>query len=223
MSVLLPLAALLLAPQVKDVQKGRWNIDLSFPRFAYTGPVSRLANAEGARRENALASAFRRDFLKDHDGPISEDYTWQLNSEPHRAADMNTLASGWVRIGEYRGGAHGSASFATVNVGLVGGKAKTMRLQDFFRSGVDGLAQANRAVRASMKREGYDAPPYFRNGRWKSLDKAQRERFAIASDGFYFFFDPEELSAGGGGEKIVKVPFAKLPGLDRRGVLKNWL
>ena len=216
-------APIALPPQVKDVQKGRWNIDLSFPRFAYSGPVSRLANVEGGRRENAVAAAFRRDFLKDHDGPISEDYTWQLNSEPHRAADMNTLASGWVRIGEYRGGAHGSASFQTVNVGLVGGQPKTMRLQDFFSRDVNGAAQANRAVRASMKREGYDAPPYFRNGRWSAMNKAQQERFAIASDGFYFFFDPEELSAGGGGEKIVKVPFAKLPGLDRRGVLKNWL
>lgn len=210
-------------PQVQDVQKGRWKIAVDFPHFAYTGPVSRLANAEGQRRANALASAFRRDFLRDVSREVAEDYTWALNSEPHRAADMGTLASGWVRVGEFRGGAHGSAYYQTINVGLVGGKARTMRLQDFFRRSANGASEANRAIRAHFKAQGYDAPPYYREGRWKALDPAQRERFAVATDGFYFFFDPEELSAGQGGAVTVKVSFGKLPGLDRRGVLKNWL
>ncbi len=193
----------------------RWTISVRYPRFSAGGAVTRVANALASRREREVYREFLTAARKESADTAAP---WFLEATPHRLLDRATVASGYVDVSEYQGGAHPSSSFRAVNVGLFNGRARAFGLKDLFRPGEDALGVASRALVTILK--AYKEPPsYVKDGTWKGLTTAQQNRFVVGKLGVLFLFDQYDLGPGVEGPRTVLVPFAKLPGLDRRGLL----
>lgn len=144
--------------------------------------------------------------------------SYELEVEPHRLSDRATVASGYVDRYDYLAGAHGTTSFDALNFGMVRGRARAFGLKDLFRPGEDAVGQASRAIVDALKAN-KDTPSNVASGDWKRLTAAQRDRFVVGKLGLLFLFNQYDLGSGAEGPRTVLVPYAKLAGLDRRGVL----
>ena len=215
------LAALVLS-QLTAKRAGMWDLTVRYPRFSAGGPVARMANAEARRRERRAFDTFLADAKKEMPGLKKDGVTgsYELQVVPHRITDRPGLASGYVDTYSYMAGAHGMTSYDAINVGRVGGKVCELRLADLFRPGQDAVGQCSRAIVAVLRAGKEDAmPSNVANGEWKGLDKDQAKHFVVGPKGVLFLFGHYELASYAEGVYVVLVPYAKLPGLDRKGVL----
>ena len=200
-------------------------IDVRYPRFSAGGPVSRAANAEAAARERRETSRFRAQYRKDlpelrKDGVADRGY--QLSITPHRITDRAGLASGYVETYGYLAGAHGSTGYDAINVGRVRGRVRPLGLRDLFRPGEDATGQSSRALLAILKAE-KEPMGWVASGEWKGLTKDEVDHFVVGRLGVLVLFGSYELGPFSDGTRTVLVPYAKLPGLDRSGVLATFL
>lgn len=211
----------LASAQLRDRQPGDWDISVQYPRFSSKGPLSRAANAILVARERKVFRGFRERARKElpalkKDVPQAE---YGLTLKPHRITDRPALVSAYIDRYDYLGGAHGTSRFEAYNWALVGGKVRPVRLRDLFRPGTDPVTESSRALMEVMKRQ-KDTPSNVASGDWKRLTHEQEDRFVVGTSGVLFLFDQYDLGAGAEGARQVLVPFAKLPHLDRNGVLK---
>ena len=195
-------------------------VQVQYPRFRAAGPVARLANAEAAARERRATSLFRAQYRKDLPELHKEDIKlgYELSTVPHRITDRTALASGYVQRYDYMAGAHGVASYDAINVGLVRGRARAFGLKDLFRPGQDAVGQSSKALLAILRAEN-EPMASVDSGEWKGLTKEESERFAVGPKGVLFLFGHYDLGTYSDGTRTVLVPYAKLPGIDRKGVL----
>lgn len=206
--------------QLKADRAGYWTLSVQYPRFSAKGPVARAANAAAAAQERRAFREFlaqaRKEMpeIKENGGVGS----YMLEVKPHRLADRATVASGYVDRYDFLAGAHGTSSFDVINFGRVRGQVRPFGLKDLFRPGEDAVGQASRAIVAALKAE-KETPSLIVSGDWTRLTAAQRDRFVVGKLGLLFLFNQYDLGSGAEGPRTVLVPYAKLPGLDRRGIL----
>lgn len=207
-------AALALASGLRAERAGRWSIEVEYPRFRSSGPVARAANAAARARERAtfdrfLALARKEAPKREEDGTAPYD----LEVGAARIADRPGACSGYVSRYEYAGGAHGGVTFEALNFARLGGRVRPVRLRDLFRPGVDGVAQASRAIIAALKADREEeVPSGVATGDWKRLTAEQSERFAFGKSGVLFLFGHYELGSYVEGPRTVLVPWSRLPG-----------
>ncbi len=222
MSPLIVLA--LLAPQTGLVAKkaGWWDVAVAYPRFTAGGPVARAANAASAARERKVFAGFVADAkrempdIKKQGSPGS----YQLDTTPHKTADNRAVCSGYVERYDYLAGAHGTTGYEVLNYAVLRGWAQAFTLKDVFRRGEDAVGQTSRALK-SIILAGKDAPSGVASGDWKGLTEAESHRFVVGRLGLLFLFNQYDLGAGAEGPRQYLVPYAKLPGIDRKGILKG--
>ena len=212
--MVLALCAVLVG-QLASKKPNAWDVRVLYPRFSAGGPVARAANAGAAARERKAFSEFLAEARK----PDERVGTWNLDVTPHRITDRAGLASGYVEQASFMGGPHPNLEYDVVNYGRVGGKVRSLRLGDLFRPGRDAVGEASRAL-VSIIMAMDDAPSGVDEGRWKRLTPEQAKSFVVGPKGLLFLFSAYDLGSYAEGPRQILVPFAKLPGLDRRGVLK---
>ena len=212
--MVLALCALLVG-QLTSKKPNAWDIRVLYPRFSAGGPVARAANAGAKAQERKAFGEFLAEARKPEEGmgPYSLDVT------PHRITDRAGLASGYVEHSSYMGGPHPNLDYDVVNYGRVGGKVRSLRLNDLFRPGKDAVGEASRALVAIINAMD-DAPSKVEEGQWKRLTAEQAKHFVVGPKGVLFLFDAYDLGSYAEGPRQILVPFSKLPGLDRKGVLK---
>ena len=201
---------------------GDWTISVRYPRFSAKGPVARAANAAMATREKALFRAFLKRARAEVRGlkEYNPNATYMLTVRPHRITDRAGLASGYVDRYDFLAGAHGTSRYEVVNYGRVGGRVRALRLRDLFLPGTDARREASRGVLATVRATG-EEPSRVESGEWAGLTAAEAERFVVGPKGILFLFDQYELGVGAEGSPAILVPFSRLRGLDRRGVLAS--
>ena len=202
---------------------GWWDVEVAYPRFVAKGAVARAANADSAKRERKAFDEFLRDAKQSMpdvkaNGSAGQ---YELDIVPHRITDRPTVCSGYVDAYVDSAGAHPSNYYEAVNYGLVGGKVRALHLKDLFRPGVDAVGQASKGLLAVMRRDKEsDQPSDVASGEWTRLSPDQAERFSFGRLGILFLFGRYDIGPGVEGSRTVLVPWSKLPGIDRKGVLK---
>lgn len=211
-----PLLASILLAQLTANRADAWTISVRYPRFVAGGPAARAANAAAStqeRREFREFSSRARREVPTLRGQVTT-AKYELRVMPHRITDRPGLASGYVERYAYLAGAHGTTQYTALNYGSRG----PLGLRDLFRPGVDGAAEASKALVGIMKAM-KDAPSNVADGSWTHLTPQEANRFVVGRLGVLFLFDQYEVGYGAQGAPKVLVPWAKLPGVDWRGAL----
>ncbi len=214
------LLASLILTQLRAKKANAWDLSVRYPRFSAAGPVAQKANESASARERKVF----RDFLAqaEHDIPDLKRQgsagTYQLEVKPHRIVDRPGLASGYVDRYDYLAGAHGTTRYEVVNYGLVEGRVRPLRIGDLFEAGDDAVGEASHALVAIMKAM-KDAPSDVASEKWTRLTPEEADRFVVGKLGVLFLFDQYDVGYGAQGAPKILVPYAKLPGIDRNGVL----
>lgn len=202
-------------------RSGWWDILAQAPRFRAPGMVARKANAMGrtiARQQyDWMLAQARKDLpAQKKVNPAAE---YSLDMRPTVVVDSPFLASAYWQNDGFFAGAHGTTSYVPLNVAKFGSKVRTVRLADLFRKGVDPVAICGSALLRTL--EARKSPPmWVQTGEWSKLTKDQAEQFVLSRKGVTWLFENYTLGPYAEGTWKVLVPFDRLRGLDRRGVLR---
>ncbi len=197
-----------------------WDIRIDYPVFS-GGSLAPMANRLTVREVSAGPNfiAEAKKAIKEMGKP-SDPFSYRGTSKV--LMQRPNLIVMQFMVDEFLGGAHGSQAFHPYNVGMVGGRAKLLRLQDLFRSGVNGRAEISRLVIAQLKND--ERAAWIQDGSVKEINAQNAEQFVITPSGLHFTFNPYEMGPYSSGMVEADVPFSALGRkLDPSGPLKSLL
>jgi hypothetical protein len=118
------------------------------------------------------------------------------------------LVSIAVSTYDYSGGAHPNHGVDMFNFGLVRGKARQLKLADFFATGFNSSAFISKLVIARLKKE--EGATSVQDGEVKTLNAKQLQRFSVGADGLTWYFNPYEVGPYAAGDFEVKLSLKEL-------------
>lgn len=183
--------------------------------------VARAANRAVLKWARGDVQDFVHQAREEGAGRTKDVPQYGLDSGPAAVFVTPQLVSVSMDRYNYLGGAHGMTNRFVWRFGLVNGRARELKLADFFTD----KAYAKRVNNLVMKK--LKANPY---ADWvhaepgdtpdvKSLDTAQLNNFSVEKDGLRWTFDPYEMGSYAAGPIEVKLTAAELGPVFR----KSWL
>lgn len=133
-------------------------------------------------------------------------------------SDSSRLISIQFEVYEYTGGAHGNFAYTVFNMGWVKGKAKLLKLADFFAA--DTTYRKHLAVTLLEKLKEDDRAAFARDGSVTSLTNDQLELFVVQPDGLLFLFNRYDVGPWSSGAIQVKLTVEELGEGFRAGMVK---
>lgn len=195
-----------------EIRDQYYELDIAWYLFPETHPLANLANQASAEPTSEAESQFRTMIAEMTDKPIAE-YT--ISVKPTLSLYRTNLISILYDHYEYTGGAHPNTFTHCINIGLIDGKPKRLKLGDILAPG----------IKESDLLEGYVRPRVSKLRRDRigegveSLPIATHEKFIITKNGLTFPFDRYSIGAYVEGEYIVKLKWAELRGLINQQVI----
>lgn len=224
MKVLTCLVALALgAPAdftVKKVTSGKPDFYVSnsaYLEFSAKHPLSGAINPalKGfATREQARWLKDAKEMQKELGKPTA---AWE--QEIGMSPEWNTprLVSIVISRYDYSGGAHPNHGVEVMNFGLVRGRARQLKLADFFTSGFNSSSHVSKLVVAKLKKvQGAD---WVQSGELKKLDNKMLERFTPSATGLTWHFNPYDVGPYAAGDFEVKLILNELGPKFNRAML----
>lgn len=205
---------------ISNVKAGKYSANTKYPKFTGPGPVSAMAStlyANEEKRQHAafLSSAVRS--LKSQPKPVA---AYEFDQTATVTLYNPNLVSGYVERYDYSGGAHPNTFYVPINVGLVNGKARRLRLADVLLNStppVDVLEKVVLpALNAIKKQQGVE--------KIDTIDGDLADNFVVTAAGLTWVFQPYAVGPYSDGEYFVKIPYSKLKGMiDPKGPLGSLL
>jgi hypothetical protein len=178
------------------------------PSIAGSGPLRSLATtttSRWARNEQA-------EFIKESEKTFKESGKPRLPYEYQATGKITYNSPRLVSVLfdslQFTAGAHPMSYFNTFNFGMVDGKAKVMKLADFFAPGSDYKKRVSEAVIGKLKQK--EGATEVTSGQVKTMTPEQLERFVAVPDGLMFLFDPYEVGPYASGRFQIKLTVNEL-------------
>jgi hypothetical protein len=199
-------------------KEGLYSAATRYPEFEDDTPVARLANKVLKNWATARQSRFIKECSKNtaQSGKQTANYTYTADYEVTCASPERLLS---IRFDTFKetGGAHGAPEYVTFSFGLVGGKARRLKLVNFFTSGSAFRDTVTTAVLGKLRRN--PQAILVVNGDVTSLTEDQLNRFSVEADGLTFFFNPYEVGPYSSGRFQVKLTVGELGADFNRALL----
>jgi len=203
---------------LSNTKKGKWQAKGTYPQFGGSGTVSKLADKTIAAAAKSMFAGFLKEAneaLGQHvpTGPYSYVSTFTVSTQ------TTTVISAYSATYQYTGGAHGMSTYGVFNFGMVGGRAKQLKLKDLFKAGVNPVPDISTAIIAKTMNN--PAAEWVKSGEYSAVSAQQAEIFVITKTGLLFLFDQYILGPYSSGQFKVLVPYSELSGLDPNGPVKG--
>lgn len=188
---------------------GYYEATTRFPQFAERTPLTQLAN----RTLRDWATRTQNDFLdgtqtaqKQLGKPISP-YQRLVNTKVTCYYAPRLISVQFDTL-EFMGGAHPNSDYVVFNFGMINGKPKRLKLDDFFRGG----AEHRRVVSDLVINKLRDNPAAasVQSGEVTALNTEQLDRFSIVPDGLIFLLNHYEVGPYSSGRFQVKLTLDEL-------------
>lgn len=197
-------------------QKGKYyRINITYPVFPDNIPTGRLAN----RLIRETVSEEQKAFLEDEKAMIQTAKElgvelW-LEMRPRVMLARRTLISLYFDVSTFGGGAHPNRYFHIVNVGMVGGKPKALRLADILWENMDPAQVFTDYVVPPLNRAKAERgwPPFVREELGYETDSEMLslwDRFVIAPQEVVWLFEPYSVGPFAEGSYVIRVPKQQL-------------
>lgn len=143
----------------------------------------------------------------------------QWEQDVAMAADWNTprLVSILISRYDYSGGAHPNHGVEVMNFGFSKGKAKQLRLSDFFADGFDSSSFVSKLAIAKLKKE--KGADWVQSGELKKLDARMLNRFTPSASGLKWHFNPYDVGPYVAGDFEVNLTLKELGPKFNRAML----
>ena len=199
--------------------RGKWDADTTYVHFNSSSAVTNLANREIKSQALMDIARFRTDAAKQMADSPDSMRPYAFIEQPTVTLARANLISGYFEINDFFGGAHGRETYRRFSFGLVNGKARRLKLADFFKKGVDARATLSALVIGKLKNR--DGADWVKEGQVKELDATTCGSFVVTSTGFEYIFEPCVMGPYAAGSFDVAIPLSELKDkLDSAGPLK---
>lgn len=192
------------AKLLKVEKEGVYSATTRYPWFEGQTAVVRLANKDlsswAKRRQDKFVKQSSKTLKQS--GKPTANYEYTVDYEV-TYADSQRLLSIRFDTFQYTGGAHGMPEFVTYSFGMVKGKARRLKLGDFFKAGSAYTDTVTAAILGKLKRN--PQAILVVNGEVTSLTQNQLNRFSVEADGLTFLFNPDEVGPYTSGRFQIKL------------------
>lgn len=196
-----------------------YTIEIRTPRFPTEKPIGALAN----REVDAIVNRFKRDFLQ----AVAENRKlgfrtaepFQLQVRPTVSIARADLISLHLEVFWWVGGAHPNTYLRVVNVGLVNGKPRALKLGDILERGASEPAVMRRVaerLEATKRQREPSEEPWMPEG---GIPSEYWNSFIFTPRALVWVFEPYAVGAYAEGAFFIRIPYSALQGL----VQARWL
>lgn len=193
---------------LRQSRAGYYSAETRLPKLKGSGPLQSLAASTCKQWARKAQSEFVRESKKAfHDlGKPRQPFDYSATGKV--TYQSPSLVSIQFDTEQYNGGAHGMSYYNTFTFGMVNGKAKALKLADFFAAGSGYPQLVSDAVIAKLKQK--EGAAWVIEGEVKKLVPGQLERFVVVPDGLMFLFNPYEVGPYSSGSFEIKLTAAEL-------------
>lgn len=202
----------------------RWEIKARIPKI-HDGAVARKADATISAVYQAQMVAFERAARTETRNPSYQMPQWAQDTVATVSLAQPDLVTAYIESYEFRGGAHGMTTYRGVNVGMVNGEARELRLEDLFAPGVPArrlmLDAIKESLRANPRAAWFkpDADPSF-----LPSDDSLVAQWVLTPTGITFLLEQYLAGPYAVGAFFVKIPYSEYEDqLDPNGPLSPLL
>lgn len=192
-----------------------YKIDIRQPVFPSEQPVGKVANREVA----SIVNKFKRDFLQAMDENRKRNFRiaepFQLQIRPTISVARADLISLYLEIFWWTGGAHPNTYYRVVNVGLVDGKPRLLKLEDMLVKGVSAQQVMERVYQRleQVKRQrDPSGEPWMPDG---GIPREYWNSFILTPTAVVWIFEPYAVGAYAEGMFLIRLSYEELQGLVR--------
>jgi hypothetical protein len=193
-----------------------YKIDIRQPVFPSEQPVGKVANREVA----SIVNKFKRDFLRAVEENRKINFRsgepFQLQIRPTISIARADLISLYLEIFWWTGGAHPNTFYRVVNVGLVNGKPRPLKLQDILAQGASAQQLMERIYQQleQVKRQrDPSGEPWMPDG---GIPREYWNSFILTPTAIVWVFEPYAVGAYAEGMFLIRLSYEELQGLVRR-------
>lgn len=193
-----------------------YQIDIRKPVFPSKQSVGKVAN----REVESIVSQFKRDFLKAVEENrkinyrVSEPFQLQIRATISIArADLISL---YLEIFWWTGGAHPNTFYRVVNVGIVNGKPRPLKLQDVLAKGASAqqmMERVHQQLEQVKRQRDPSGEPWMPEG---GIPREYWNRFILTPTAVVWVFEPYAVGAYAEGMFLIRLSYEELQGLVRR-------
>ncbi|MFM9872715.1 MAG: DUF3298 and DUF4163 domain-containing protein [Fimbriimonadaceae bacterium] len=202
--------------QIKIASPKKYEINIAYPEFSSKSPLTTLANNITKRYFTIQRQEFEKS-AKDFDETPT--VPWELELNGVVSYSSNNVISIFFDHYEYAGGAHPNGFTHCINVAMIDGKPKAIKLTEILAPGVDLSELIEGHVKPalnSLKMARVNEP-------LTDFPEDSNTHFAISKNGLTFPFDKYSVGPYVEGEYIVKLKWSDIPGLINRKIIPEAL
>jgi hypothetical protein len=193
-----------------------YKIDIRQPVFPSEQPVGKVANREVA----SIVNKFKRDFLEEVEENrkaqfrMAEPFLLQIRASVSIArADLISL---YLEVFWWTGGAHPNTFYRVVNVGMVNGKPRLLKLRDMLEKDVSAQTVMQRVAQRleEIKRQrDPSGEPWMPE---EGIPQEYWNSYILTPTAIVWVFEPYAVGAYAEGAFFVRLNFEELRGLVKR-------
>lgn len=193
-----------------------YKIDIRVPRFPEKHPLGALANREVA----AIVNQFKRDFRRAMEDNRKQNFRmaepFLLQIRPTLSIARADLISLYLEIFLWTGGAHPNTFYRVVNVGMVNGKPRVLKLSDVLERGASAsevMERVYRRLEAVKRQRDPSGEPWMPDG---GIPREYWNSFILTPNAIVWIFEPYAVGAYAEGMFQIRLNYGELQGLVRR-------
>ncbi|MCS6918286.1 MAG: DUF3298 and DUF4163 domain-containing protein [Fimbriimonadales bacterium] len=193
-----------------------YSIDLRIPSFPAEQPVGALAN----REVEMIVQRFKRDFLQAMQENRKLNFRtgapFQLQIRATISIARANLVSLYLEIFQWTGGAHPNTYYRVVNVGLVNGKPRVLKLQDLLTQGASAqevMTRVYQRLEEVKRQRDPSGEPFMPEG---GVPREYWNSFILTPTAIVWVFEPYAVGAYAEGKFLIRLSYNELQGLVRR-------
>jgi len=190
-----------------------YKIDIRVPRFPEKQSLSALANREVA----AIVNQFKRDFLQAMADNRKREFRmaepFELQIRPTISIARADLISLYLEIFWWTGGAHPNTYYRVVNVGLVNGKPRVLKLEDVLAKGASAAEVMDcvyRRLEEVKRQRDPSREPWMPEG---GIPREYWDSFILTPTALVWIFEPYAVGAYAEGTFQLRLSYEELKGL----------
>ncbi|MDM7460768.1 MAG: DUF4163 domain-containing protein [bacterium] len=196
-----------------------YTMEIRTPRFPTEKSVGALAN----REVDAIVNQFKRDFLQAVAENRKSGYRvgepFQLQVRPTVSIARADLISLHLEVFWWAGGAHPNTYLRVVNVGLMNGKPRLLKLRDILERGAseqEVMRRVTERLEATKRQREPSEEPWMPEG---GIPREYWNSFILTPRALVWVFEPYAVGAYAEGAFFIRIPYSELQGL----VQTRWL
>jgi len=201
-----------------SAKKDYYTVKSKFPILPDSHPLAKVANSElkswVTKRHTEFLKQIRQDLAELKEKPTSE---WFQDIEPTVVYQSPRLYSVRIHIEVDTGGAHPGYVEYTFNYGVVDGKAKKLKLADFFTSKSGYKKRVNDLLMGKLKQN--EGAMWVTEGTVKDINDEQFQRFVIKPTGLLFIFNPYEMGPWSSGNFEIQLSIHEMGDSFKKALL----